>query len=259
MNRSAKKGIKGTWVASMFATDYYVTTYRAKMDEPALVLKDTQSVVELLGVKPPSHILDWCGGYGRFSIPLARLGFAVTNLDVSSVHTALAHKEARAAGVALQVITADFRYTPKIKADAAINLFTSGIGYLTKEDDLMALKSLYKALKPGAPFVLDTMSPGRIFGDFRPHSVEVSADGLWKRVQNRVYDPRRALLIDNEELYMGESLKASFTSKLRLYQPHELIELLEEAGFRVVDLYGDFVRSPWSVKSHRTVLLSERS
>src|SRR3989344_581594 len=250
----------GSWVNEMFLTDFYVQTYRDKVDDELSVARDVDGVLKLLGLPKGSHILDWCGGYGRHAIPIAKRGYRVTLLDLSPIHTRLAGREAREAGVKIRIVTKDFRKTPpRIKADGAINMFTAGIGYLSERDDLLALKSLRRALKPGATFVLDTMSPHYIARNYNPSGYTVSNYGSVRKVSfPRVYDFWTGRLISTETLYVGGRKEMVVTSSLRLYQPHELKELLEKAGFEVLSFLGSLAGEPMAIESKRLVVLSLR-
>ena len=74
------------WIHGFFGgtNDFYGTVYRAlgifdKKDTE----KEVDGVLAMMKPEPGSHILDWCGGWGRHAIPLAKRGFQVTLMDFS--------------------------------------------------------------------------------------------------------------------------------------------------------------------------------
>lgn len=215
--------------------------------------------MKLLNPTPGSHILDWCGGKGRHSIPLAQKGFVVTLLDFAPNHIKATQEAAELAGVKLNLICADFRETPaSLQADFAINLFTSGIGYLTEEDDINALKSLHTALKPGALFLLDTMNLFWLVKNYQPTGGYVSEDGTQRAVEQREFDfwtNRNAF----QTLYWEKSGKeARHQLDLRIYSATELASVLRQAGFEPLKLYGGFDGHPFSFDTQRLIVISER-
>src|SRR3989344_4902312 len=145
---------QSSWIDSFFGgeRDFYGNVYKTigvfdKKDAE----KEVDSVLNLLKPEPGSHILDWCGGWGRHAIPLAKRGFKITLLDFSSEYLERAEAYAAREGVSLNLVHADFRETPSsIQADYAVNLFTAGLGYLGEENDVIGLKALSSALRPSA-------------------------------------------------------------------------------------------------------------
>lgn len=62
---------------------------------------------ELLQLNPGDSILDMGCGVGRHAVPLARLGFAVTGVDLSEGMLAEGRKAAQSAGVQVEWIHCD--------------------------------------------------------------------------------------------------------------------------------------------------------
>src|SRR3989344_2417346 len=151
---------QSSWIDSFFGgeRDFYGNVYKTicvfdKKDAE----KEIDGVLNLLKPEPGSHILDWCGGWGRHAIPLAKRGFKVTVLDFSAEYLERAKAYARQEGVEIATAHFDFRHTPpSIQADYALNLFTAGLGYLGEDNDVIALKALFSALRPSARILIDT-------------------------------------------------------------------------------------------------------
>jgi len=241
-----------------FWSEFYSEAWELKID-PQRAGQEVDGVLKLLDPSPGSHVLDWCGGWGRHSIPLAKKGFKVTLLDFAPNHIERAKKAAEATGVELNLICTDFRQTPaSVEADFAVNLFTSGIGYLEESDDLLALKSLYTALNPGALFLLDTMNLFWLVRNYQARSGDMSKDGSQRLIEQREFDfwTNRNL----SRLLYWEKDKKEVKQRLehRIYSPAELASLLNRAGFKPLRLYGDFDGSPFGFDTKRLILVSEK-
>ena len=108
--RTMSRAKRKTWVDEMFLTDFYVLAYRDRVDDPEQVKQDVEGVVRMLCLPKGSEILDWCCGYFRHAIPLARKGYKVTGLDLSPTHIAIGKMEAKKAGLGLKEVFGSLRY-----------------------------------------------------------------------------------------------------------------------------------------------------
>jgi len=241
-----------------FWSGFYSEAWRGRIDEEG-TQKEVEGVLRLLNPLPGSHILDWCGGEGRHSIPLAQKGFEVTLLDFAPNHIEAAREAAKGAGVTLNLIRADFRKTPSsIQADYAVNLFTAGIGYLREEDDIEALQSLHAALKPDALFLLDTMNLFWLVRHYQPSGGYMSEDGSQRTVERREFD-FWTNTSKSRMLYWTKDGKESIQQfDHRIYSAAELTSVLRRAGFEPFKLYGDFDGHPFDFETKRLIIVSKR-
>lgn len=217
-------------------------------------------IIALMGIQLGAHILDWCGGWGRHAIPFAKVGNRVTLLDYSEPYVRRAEREAAEMGVALATIVSDFRETPpEIKADYAVNLFTAGIGHISKTDDRIALASLFAALAPGAKFLIDTIGLPFIMRNFSPSNWRESEDGTKRLMEKRTFDFVTSTAMTTW-VYQDKTAgtEESHTLPLHIYSPAELIELLESVGFRDCQLYSDFTGAKFTLESKRIVVVCQK-
>ena len=94
---------KSTWETFF---DAHATVYEDNVFTKNTILEVDFLLEELL-LQPGGSILDVGCGTGRHAIELARRGYAVTGLDLSSVMLARAAHAAKAAGVHVDWIHAD--------------------------------------------------------------------------------------------------------------------------------------------------------
>ena len=253
---------KNSWINSFFGgeRDFYGTVYTAmRTFEKKDAEKEVDNVIKLLKPEQDSHILDWCGGWGRHAIPLVKRGFKITLLDFSAEYLERAQAYAKQEGVEITTVCSDFRYTPSdIQADYAVNLFTAGLGYLGEENDIVALRSLLSALKPQARILIDTMSLFWVVKNFRDNNWDETPDGKKRYLSRRTFDSwtntEKAV-----NTYQDTEARTEDTVdvELKLYCPADLSRVLKMAGFVPRELFGGFDGSDFSFSSKRLVMTAQ--
>ncbi len=210
-------------------------------------INEVDFVLEELKLKPSSRILDVGCGTGRHSVELARRGFRVMGIDISSGMLAEAKKAAQEAGVNVTWIHADAtKFKSDTKFDAAICLCEGAFGLLNTdgnpiEHDLSILANINRALKVGSKLIL-TAPNG--FQKIRKYNQEDVRQGK--------FDPLTTVETCALE-WETPSGKQNVTVRERGYIPTELTLLFSQSGFEIENIWGGTAGN-WG---HRTVDLDE--
>lgn len=222
----------------------------------AIAEREVEQALHLLELRPGADILDLCCGHGRHAHELARRGFRVTGLDLSSERLGMARERALRDGTHITWVEADMRAIPTRGHDAAILLSTS-FGIL--EDDaahLEALHSAFDALAPDGQLLIQT--------DNRDHAIrqpprQWGEDDMLLWWEENRFDP---LTSRNHRRYSGRNLKTGKTYEQRLHYrlfcAHELGAMLEQAGLRVEGCWGGLDGQPLTLDSPELVLRARR-
>lgn len=185
-------------------------------------------------------ILDCSCGIGTQAIGLALRGHRLTATDLSPESVERARKEAGRFNVQISFGVADFRYLEKEVAghfDAVISCDNSLPHMLTREDLLLAARSIRSRLKPEGLFLASIRDYDRILEE-RPRattpSVIDSQEG--RRVYFQVWDWEEDGLSYVFNLFLlsekGDGWQmAHHDARYRAVLRDELREVLEEAGF----------------------------
>jgi SAM-dependent methyltransferase len=221
----------------------------------------TEGVVVELGV-----------GNGRIAIEAARQGKPVIGVDYSAEMLRLCREQAEAAGVAhlLTLIQADFRdfVLPEPAQLIAIPFHT--IGHLVTLDDKRAgLRHIYGQLAPGGRLIFDHFV-------FNPEAAQ-RHQGVGLRGEYTDATTGHDLLLWTTTLYDFEAQTMriiAWTDELddegvvlrRKYrrlsfswlEPQQPRALLEETGFQIEALYGDFDRRSFGDDSPEQVWVARR-
>lgn len=215
-----------------------------------------------------SKVLDVPCGIGRVAVPLAKLGYTVTGVDLSPYFVGLAKKKARQFSVTKRVSFSVGRMKdvdsmfPPGHFDVAINIFTS-IGYGTDEDDLSFFKSLRRVVRKGGLFVIGSLANrDYLFSHFVTNLYD-ETDKIMVVHKNEL-DVTHSKMKSNWRFYLkdGKALKFAGESplELRLYSPHELAGMLEKAGWKVSTIYDSLTyRRPYSPDANAVTVISEAS
>lgn len=195
--------------------------------------EEVEFLIEELQLPEKGDILDVGCGTGRHAVELARRGYNVTGIDMSSGMLAEAKKEADAAGVKLELIHVDAaKYKPAKQFDAAICLCEGAFALIGKgqdpiEHDLAILRNINAALKNDKILILDTLNG---LEKIRKYNMEDIAKGKFNQIT----------LVEtfSMDYEADDGSTKSVELKEKGYIGSELKLLLRMAGFEVYHFYG---------------------
>ncbi len=221
-----------------------------------LAEEQVDKVIRLAGVQGGT-VLDLCCGPGRYSVLLAKKGYRVTGVDLSSFLLEKARKRAAAAGAQVEWVQSDMRNFIRDNAfDLVFNIFTSFGYFQNKNDDLKVLDNVFRSLKPGGTFLIDVNGKEIAARRLQPTIGDVMDDGSLLVQRPEVLDDWTRMR--NEWIIIQGEKTKSFRFDLFVYSGQELRELLERAGFIAVQLYGSFDGEPYGLEAQRLIALARR-
>jgi len=195
-------------------------------------VQEVDFVLQELSLPKHSHILDTGCGTGRHAIELAKRGYRVTGVDISSGMLAEAEKAAREAEVKITWVHADAaRFSSTYLFDAGICLCEGAFGLLGKDDDpfehdINILRNIGSVLKPGARLISTTLNGCRMIRQF-------SQEDVIKGQFNPV------TMVETSEMeYNTPEGQKSVLLRERGYVPTELVMLFRLAGLEVEHIGG---------------------
>jgi SAM-dependent methyltransferase len=219
-----------------------------------------------LAAETDGPVLEVACGTGRVAIPIAKLGFEVTGLDI--VPGMIARARSKSVGLSARWIVADARTFDLGERFRLIYLTGNAFqAFVSNADQVALLQRIHVHLHDEGLFAFETRNPllpntstrAGLFVPLETHTEEdtwpsyINVDGNEVRVSTtQVYDHVTQIVHltgykhwnDCEEQHVLVTRTA-----LRYNFPQELVALLDYNGFTVVRQYGDWDLSPLSATS----------
>ena len=224
---------------------------------------------------PPGTVLELAAGPAEHARELAKRGVRAAALDWSAAMCSYAASQAKAAGVALEIVEADMRDFrvagpdgAQAKFDAAVTMLNSACHLFTLDDLVRHLTAVRAHLVPGGLYVVELAPPADFFAADPRTSNEwtIDADGVhadvhWGGRGDRI-DPLTQ--VTNEHMTITATAKdgpirtvsdvvpnrfwtlTEFTAAVNLANTVALANARPDAaagssgGFELVASYGDF-------------------
>ena len=240
----------------LFANPKLYMKFRAPWLSDERTKQELQFLTRILKINKDQKVLDIPCGFGRHSILLAKKWCQVTGIDTNKYFIQEAKKRGKGSGAKyIQWDMLKLKY--KAEFDVVINLFTS-FGYFDDAANERVLQNFYNALKEGGKLVIDMINRDRIVQTYtkgirKDYTMidkdimleEESFDLLTGRLHNN-----KKFIIKNKEIHVPYSL--------RIYTYTEIRDLLQNVGFTVTGVYGDYRWSAYSLTSKRLIIMAQK-
>lgn len=165
-----------------------------------------------------ASILDAGGGTGRWSLPLAGMGYRVTLCDISQGMLRQAETKIKREGLADKITIREEDLTGLTFADASFDFVLCEDGPMSIADSEKVMGELARVVKPGGSVWASVL--GR-------HPLALA------HLPN---DPEKALKLCRSELHFAPY---KGIQKSRVFTPDELEDLFQHGGLRVLKVYGN--------------------
>lgn len=222
-----------------------------------------------------SPILELGCGTGRLLLPLARAGYTVTGLDNAPAMLARAQRrlaaEPGAVRERIQLVAADMSAFSLAQERYALALIPyNTLLHLDPVAAVATCRAVARALAPGALFFLDLANPHLL--DQTPNDRFLTLEGtladpdtgdlLLVLASNQLEEVAQQLHItwiyDASPPAGGPVKRTVVEISYHYYFLHQLELLLQEAGFVLEAVYGNYNQVPFDEESERLLLLARR-
>lgn len=214
-------------------------------------------------------VLELGCGTGRITLPLGRSGINVVGIDRSEAMLARARRRVRRLRPThrVRLVRGDIRHLP-FRSPFALVIAPYGIlqSLLQERDLAQTLAAVRDALEPGGAFGLELVADLPSWEEYRKR---VSLKG-WRRARGGTHvtlvetvrqDPARRLTIFDQEFTerrRGARRTHRFSLTFRTLTVPQMTRRLEQAGFEIVALLGDYRGGPWDPRADVWIILARR-
>ena len=251
--------------------DDFVDIYDVWCESAPITKENKTFYVDLLSESRPP-VVELGVGNGRICIDVAKRGQKIYGVDSSEKILELTRSRAEEAGVLekLALLTGDFRDFELPEAAELITIPFHSIGHLlTRADKRKALANIHRQLVSGGRlafdhFVYDPDYPVPVGVPYLRAEFNDPGTGkdylLWETVQRDMERQVIHLVVCTEELDENGVVERRryCKSDLSSMHPEESRTLLEETGFEIEALYGNFDRSPFDETSGEQVWIAKK-
>jgi SAM-dependent methyltransferase len=230
----------------------YAEVYDALFGE----LTDDAEMYRRYATELGGPVLEIGSGTGRLAERLLRDGHAVTGVDASENMLAVAAEKLAPFGDRYQAHLADIREMNLGKRFRLAVAPYGMVAHLHSDDDRQrAFRSVFDHLEPGGVFIFDDM-PGWLAGPSNPTALDVRRTGFDARTGARVRLMSTSVDVagkpftvrhDIIDWLQGDEVAKRIVVRVvfRNIPLADELRLLSEAGFREIDLFGDFDGRPF--------------
>lgn len=221
-------------------------------------------------------ILELGCGTGRILIPTAAAGCEIVGIDSSTYMLAKCRdklrNQPRDVQNRAQIVYGDMTDFDLKETFSLVTLpFRSFQHLISISDQLSCLRCINRHLKTGGKLILDLfqVDPNRIVNPAYAQETEdfpdvELPDGRTFRRSHRVVSFHRAEQYNDVELIFyvtyptGKTVRLVQEFPFRYFFRYEVEHLFARSGFRVLELFGDFDKSPLSNESPEMIFVAER-
>ncbi|OEF99005.1 hypothetical protein BHF71_10260 [Vulcanibacillus modesticaldus] len=223
-------------------------------------IKFTKEIISKYKINP-KIIVDLGCGTGSIAIPLSKEGFQVIGVDLSTDMLSIAYEKMMLNNTSFPLLEQDMKdFNLNTTVDLIIS-YCDSLNYLEGIDALrQTFVQVYKHLKSDGYFIFDMHSPHKITNVFNQTFAwnEEDISVIWLTDVDEVQlsvEHDLTLFVANLD---GAYEKIHEVHQQRTYSVDTVVKLLEEVGFKPLDVFGDFSLGPVTEDTERIFYVARK-
>lgn len=228
-------------------------------------LTDLKFYKKWLPKKKEARILELCCGTGRLTLPIAKDGYKISGVDITSSMLDQANAKALEAGLTIDFIKADIRILDLPEKYDLIFIPFNSIHHLYQNDDLFQVFNVVKShLKENGIFLLDCYNPNIqyiIEGEKEQKEIAkyITKDGRKILIKQKMHYENKTQINRIEwHYFINNKFDSIQNLDMRLYFPQELNSYLEHNGFKIIHKFGNFKEEEFNNSSEKQIFVCKQ-
>ncbi|MCD6563801.1 MAG: methyltransferase domain-containing protein [Thermoproteales archaeon] len=245
-----------------FFDRYYYETYKVYEPEDRNK-RESEFIVKALGLNKGSKILDVGCGYARHAVYLAKFGYNVVGIDLSSFLLEKARERCRKFGVELELIKVDMRNMEFENEFDGAFLFYTTYGYFSDEENFKVLENVHRALKQNGRILIDIWNKTYTYAKF--YNARSKIIRTWYYAGEYLVLEEIELDLMNDRLnskrifFKGSRQVETKTFSVRLYSLKEINDMFTKIGFDILKIYGNYREEEYNVNSPKLIVIAQKT
>lgn len=212
-----------------------------------------------------ARILELCCGTGRLTLPIAKDGYNISGVDITSSMLKKAKVKASESGLDVEFIEADIRTLELPEKYDLIFIPFNSIHHLYKNGDLFQTFNVVKNhLKENGLFLLDCYNPNIQYiteGEKEQKKIAEykTKDGRNVLIKQKMRYENKAQINRIEwYYYINNEFDSIQNLDMRLFFPQELDSYLEQNGFTIIHKFGNFKEEEFNDSSEKQIFVCNK-
>lgn len=213
-----------------------------------------------------ARILELCCGTGRLTIPLAKEGFDITGVDITTSMLEKATSNASEEGLDIKFIEGDMRTLALSQQYDLIFIPFNSIHHLYTNNDLFqALQTVKKHLKEDGIFIFDCFNPNMQFivegskelREIATYTTDDSREVVIKEIMK--YESKNQINRIEWHYYINGKFDSIQNLDMRMFFPQELNHYIESNGFTILYKFGSFEEEMFHDNADKQIFICQHS
>ena len=194
------------------------------------------------GVPEGGKCVECACGTGSLTLPLRRMGYRITGVDLSESMLARAIVKAREAGLTIPFVRQDMAALSVPRRVDCVLATCDGVNYLASPEKAQAFfASAFAALRPGGALIFDVSTPEKLRSTLGNNTLFSDAEDISFIWRNRLNEKNACVTLRLSVFVRrsdGAYDRLEETQTQRAHSRQELRSWLSQAGFTDIRLYG---------------------
>lgn len=205
--------------------------------------------------KMPELLLDLACGTGKLTLELAKRGYDMTGIDLSEEMLGIAQENTRKIKKDILFLRQDMTEFELYGTVGATYCCFDSLNYILKPSDLKKVFSLiHNYLDPDGIFIFDMNTEYKFENIYSDNCFILEEDGVfctWQNLYNKKTHMCDFFLTFFEETSDGKYIRSEEDQRERCYPRKTVEKYLAAAGFELLDILAEDMKSPASDDNER--------